>query len=189
MSRNIPSVKVIAGKWRGRNITLPPSSDIRPTPNRVRETLFNWLQPVITGSRCLDLYSGSGSLGIESLSRGAQEVTFVDIEKRYLDNIKSNIARFGGDDCSKYICFDADAMLSLESRIQYDVIFIDPPYYKSFLSKSLQDLRSSSIVAKDALIYCEKHKKDNIIIPDDFTIFRHKQYASVEFYLLKLGQQ
>ena len=187
MSRNIHGIKVIAGKWRGRNISMPLDSDIRPTPNRVRETLFNWLQPVITGARCLDLYSGSGSLGIESLSRGAKEVTFVDIEKRYLDNIKSNIMRFGEYDSAKYICFDVDNMLSAESSVQYDVIFIDPPYFKNFLSKSLQGLTSCGIVAKDALIYCEKHKKDNIIIPDDFIIFRHKQYASVEFYLLKLG--
>ena len=84
-------LRIISGKWRHRIITMPKNSDIRPTPDRVRETVFNWLQQDILGSKCLDLCCGSGSLGLEALSRGASHVTFVDIDNSYLENINSEL--------------------------------------------------------------------------------------------------
>lgn len=181
------NLRVIAGKWRSRPIKLPQDTDVRPTPNRVRETLFNWLQPYINGANCLDLYAGSGALGIEALSRGAKHVTFVDINNSNLVSIKNNLKAFGEEHKADFI--SGDALVALKGQIHHksDIIFIDPPYFKGLLGGALTGLLSSGIAAENALIYCEKYNKDDIIIGENWQIIKHKKYASVEFYLLKQG--
>ena len=181
------NLRVIAGKWRSRVIKIPQATDIRPTPSRVRETLFNWLQPYINGANCLDLYAGSGALGIEALSRGAKHVTFVDINNSNLVSIKDNLKTFGEEYKADFIL--SDALAALKGQIQHkcDIVFIDPPYFKDLLSGALSGVLSSSVVAENTLIYCEKYNKDDIIIGEDWQVIKHKKYASVEFYLLKQG--
>lgn len=181
------NLRVIAGKWRSRVIKIPQNTDIRPTPNRVRETLFNWLQPYINGANCLDLYAGSGALGIEALSRGAKHVTFVDINNSNLVSIKENIDTFGEEHKADFIFGDALACLKDQIQHKYDIIFVDPPYFKGLLRGALSSLHSSGVAVENALIYCEKYNKDDIIIGENWEIIKHNKYASVEFYLLKQG--
>ena len=180
------SIRVIGGKWRGRNITLPNNSVIRPTPNRVRETLFNWLQPNIVGANCLDLFAGSGVLGVESLSRGASYIKFVDMNQDYLRSIRKSLELFGEEGSADFVCGDAMSSIGIGEDV-FDIVFIDPPYHEDLLIPALETISNCKNVAKRALIYCEKHKKDNIIIPDNLQVMKHKQYASVEFFLLEKG--
>jgi len=124
------SLRIIGGRWRGRRIALPADTRARPTPDRVRETLFNWLAPSIEGARCLDLFAGSGALGIEALSRGAAAVAFVERNRELAAAIRGNLTALSGGDMS------ADASVHVvsaerflrENTGPFDIVFVDPPY-------------------------------------------------------------
>ncbi len=119
-------VRIIGGMLRGSRLAVPELPGLRPTPSRVRETLFNWLAPVLPGARCLDLYAGSGALGIEALSRGAREVCFIERNGRLADALRANLKRLrqpGGR------VIDSDALAFLAGVPEpFDVVFLDPPY-------------------------------------------------------------
>lgn len=127
MSRNSRPgrIRVIAGRWRGRFIPVPDSAGLRPTPNRVRETLFNWLAHEIEGARCLDLYAGTGALGIEALSRGAERVTFVEPSKLLVPALRSELEKL--DAAATVVRTTAERFLS-RSNDKFDVVFADPPF-------------------------------------------------------------
>ncbi len=119
-------VRIIGGMLRGSRLAVPDLPGLRPTPSRVRETLFNWLAPVLSGARCLDLYAGSGALGIEALSRGAREACFVESNVRLAEALRANLERLrqpGGR------VIDSDALAFLAGVPEpFDVVFLDPPY-------------------------------------------------------------
>lgn len=128
MTKRPGHVRIIGGAWRRRRITFPETSELRPTPDRVRETLFNWLGQDLSGQRCLDLYAGSGVLGFEALSRGASHVTLVERDRAAARALKENAALLGAEG-AEIICADA---LEFSSRIagseRFDLIFLDPPF-------------------------------------------------------------
>jgi 16S rRNA (guanine966-N2)-methyltransferase len=119
-------VRVIAGSLRGSRIDIPAVEGLRPTPDRVRETLFNWLAPVIDGSRCLDLFAGTGALGLEAASRGAREVILVERDRRAATALRDNVTRLKADACR---VVESDALAFLAGTAQpFDVVFVDPPF-------------------------------------------------------------
>ena len=124
------SVRIIAGEWRGRRLDVVAGADIRPTPDRVRETLFNWLAPVLPGMHCLDLYAGTGVLGLEALSRGAAESWFVEQDVEAARAIEAVLVRFGGQEHHKGRVLRADARRWLAGPVprSFDLVFLDPPY-------------------------------------------------------------
>ena len=122
--RNV--VRIVGGEWRGRPLRFPEVAGIRPTPDRVRETLFNWLQQQVAGRRCLDLYAGSGALGLEALSRGAREVVFVDVEPAVVRHIGDTLRNLGCDR-GRTVRADAAAFLA-QPATPFDVVFLDPPF-------------------------------------------------------------
>ena len=148
------TVRIIGGKWRGKKLSFPSDSPIRPTLDHVRETLFNWLQPYIIDSHCLDAFAGSGALGIEALSRGAERVTFIDHNTTTLSQLKNNLHSL---DTNNYDCFclKLPENLSLLTSPAYDIIFLDPPFHTDLLNQTLNALITSHLIKAETLIYFE----------------------------------
>lgn len=147
-------LRIIGGRWRGRRIEFAALPGLRPTPDRVRETLFNWLQPGLPGSRCLDLFCGSGALAIEALSRGAAAATLVDLSPAVLREIRHNLERLGTADV-ELLARDALEWLSTVRERRYDIVFIDPPFGSGMATRCLQLLAASGLAAPGARIYLE----------------------------------
>jgi 16S rRNA (guanine966-N2)-methyltransferase len=145
--------RIIGGSWRSRRLVLPAVAEVRPTPDRARETLFNWLAPVIGGARCLDLYAGSGALGLEALSRGAAEVTFVDRNPAVLRQLAETLALLQCT-CARTVCMDALSFLAGPAT-PFDVVFVDPPYRQGLLEPVITQLAARSWLAPGAQVYLE----------------------------------
>jgi len=147
-------VRIIGGSWRGRRIEFQAEPGLRPTPDRVRETLFNWLQPRLPGSRCLDLFCGSGALAIEALSRGAACATLVDLSAKVLRDVRHNLERLGTS-AAELVAADAVAWIGTVRDRRYDIVFIDPPFGGGTAQRCLQLLTSSTLLAPGARVYLE----------------------------------
>lgn len=183
MSGSRNEVRIIAGRWRGRRLRFPADAGIRPTPDRVRETLFNWLQSDIGGARCLDLFAGSGALGIEALSRGADSVVLVEREPRvaaYLrDTLKALDAR-GGEVQQG----EAAAFLRGAGR-RFDLVFLDPPFAEHALAPLLAALAAGRQLAPQGLVYIEHAARDGLpALPPGFAPHRSKRAGEVGYHLL-----
>ena len=124
---NRNKIRIIGGSWRGRRVSFPDTPGLRPTPDRVRETLFNWLQPSIVESRCLDLFAGSGALGLEALSRGAREVVFVEKDPLTARALQAELTRLGGHPRARVMELGAARFLRVPGE-PFDVVFLDPPF-------------------------------------------------------------
>ena len=146
-------VKIIAGRWRGAKIPVLLKDHIRPTPARVRETLFNWLRAYLPGSHCLDLFAGSGALGFEAMSRGAQHVTLVDNDSAVIQLLGKQIARLNSKQIH-LVNSDGLKFLADISR-QFDIVFLDPPFTKFKIENILQVLAGHEVLKPGALIYAE----------------------------------
>jgi 16S rRNA (guanine966-N2)-methyltransferase len=147
-------LRIIGGSWRGRRIEFEAVPGLRPTPDRVRETLFNWLQPRLAGSRCLDLFCGSGALAIEALSRGAASATLVDVSPTVLREVRHNLDRLGAS-TAELVTADAVAWLGAMRDGRYDIVFIDPPFGGGTAQRCLQLLADSALLAPGARVYLE----------------------------------
>lgn len=147
-------VRIIGGRWRGRRIEFETGPGLRPTPDRVRETLFNWLQPRLPGSHCLDLFCGSGALAIEALSRGAASATLVDLSPKVLREVRHNLERLGTN-AAELVSADALAWIGTARERCYDVVFIDPPFGAGTARRCLQLLATSALLAPGARVYLE----------------------------------
>jgi 16S rRNA (guanine(966)-N(2))-methyltransferase RsmD len=144
-------VRIIGGAWRSRILSFPDQPELRPTPDRVRETLFNWLGQDLAGKRCLDLFAGSGALGFEAASRGATQVVMVERERAACDALEANRQRL---DAAQVEIVRADALHFLRGgRDVYDVVFVDPPFAAALWDTLLQALPPR--LAADASVYCE----------------------------------
>lgn len=155
-------MRVIAGKFKGRNLKSPPSLDVRPTSDRLRETLFNVIAARVPDSRFLDLCAGSGAVGIEALSRGAAHATFVDRSRRSCQLIEANLNLCQVPEEQRDIyCSEAAEFLKQSGKDQWDVIFLDPPYKTDYL-RILQLLGSSQLLSEDGLLIVEHHHKTNL---------------------------
>ena len=178
------SVRIIAGEWRGRRLKVPEIKDLRPTPDRVRETLFNWLAPYIQGARCLDLFAGSGVLGFEALSRGAACAVMVDSAPAVIGLLQEQLTQFKSDKGEAY-CAVIPQQLKHDGSV-FDIVFLDPPYQSGLLLPTCRYLETQGLLAKDALIYLEASEvmteKD---LPDGWHIIKTKQAGQVAYHLVK----
>lgn len=177
-------LRIIGGQWRGLRITFPPLPALRPSTDRVRETVFNWLQPIIVGTHCLDLFAGSGALGIEALSRGAAHVDFVDCEPRIADHLEQTLQRLGAVGGFAHV---ADAYSYLErSPRRYEVVFLDPPYATDLLPAICNQLATGGWLAPGAMIYLECAADQPLpALPAGWQIHRSKRAGQVGYHLLK----
>jgi 16S rRNA (guanine966-N2)-methyltransferase len=154
MNRGERELRVIGGRLRGRKWRFPDASGLRPTPDRVRETLFNWLQPRIAGARCLDLFAGSGALGIEALSRGAAAVTFCDSNPVAAAALRATLSTFGIDAQAHVLQMSSVRALQDQSE-PFDIVFLDPPFDAGLLAPAAAALSSRGLLRPDARIYVE----------------------------------
>lgn len=149
------SVRIIAGRLRGSRLAVSDLPGLRPTPDRIRETLFNWLTPYIAGARCLDLYAGTGALGIEALSRGAAECVFVERDRAACQRLQDNLARLRVAD-ARVVTDDAGAFLASAAPARgFDLVFLDPPFAADLWSAAAARLERNGWLREDALIYVE----------------------------------
>jgi 16S rRNA (guanine966-N2)-methyltransferase len=177
-------LRIIGGAWRGRHVKFADVAAIRPTPDRVRETLFNWLQHDIAGSRCLDLFAGSGALGLEALSRGAAQVVFVDRERAVIEQLRATLAMFGGREAELE---QRDALRFLESDPRpFDVVFLDPPFDRDLLPGVCQALESRGWLAPGAFIYLEAPAHSALPeLPDTWTLLKSGRAGEVGYHLAR----
>ncbi len=175
-------VRIIGGDWRGRKLEFPATvQQLRPTPGRIRETLFNWLAYDIKGARCLDLYAGSGALGVEALSRGASEVIFVESDIKSSRLLEGNLRRLGSD--AKVYTMDARRFVrQIEGK--WDIVFLDPPYRHGMLQQILRLLHENKRLAKNALVYIESERElDDLKLPPEWHYLKQKKAGQIKYYL------
>ena len=147
------AVRIIGGRWRGTRLQVPAVAGLRPTSDRVRETLFNWLQPVVHGAHVLDLFAGSGALGLEALSRGAASAVLLERDRALADALATTLARLPGGEAGRAVNADALAWLPQQPDAHWDVAFVDPPFAGDLWQGALQAL--SPRMKADAWLYVE----------------------------------
>jgi 16S rRNA (guanine966-N2)-methyltransferase len=176
-------LRIIGGMWRGRKLRFPPSPEIRPTPDRVRETLFNWLGTRVSGARCLDLFAGSGALGLESLSRGAAHVTFVERDGAAARELRSRLSEWGANGAQ---VDHGDALRFLSGTGDpFDIVFLDPPFDSDFLTGAAALLEKGGWLAPGALIYVECAARSGLPpLPPTWAATKAKQAGEVGYHLL-----
>jgi len=176
------SIRIIAGKHRGRKLPVLMSDGLRPTTDRVKETVFNWLMPYINQSNCLDCFAGAGSLGFEALSRGANKITFIELDKAAAAQLSKNIALLQADN-AKIHHTNALSLLASESSEKFDLVFIDPPFRKGFVQESI-NLLENKWLAGNALIYIEMESENNqLSVPINWSLLKEKVSGQVSYRL------
>jgi 16S rRNA (guanine966-N2)-methyltransferase len=179
-------LRIIGGAWRGRRLRFPAQEQIRPTPDRVRETLFNWLGSRVPGSRCLDLFAGSGALGLEALSRGAAHVTFVERDAVAVGELRARLAEWRA---AGAVVEQGDAARFISSASgPFDIVFLDPPFASDLLERCARLLDEHRLVAGGALVYVETDAAAGLPpLPATWTVTRAKQAGAVGYHLLSTG--
>ncbi len=175
-------LRIIGGTWRGRKLRFPAGAEIRPTPDRVRETLFNWLGARTPGARCLDLFAGSGALGLEALSRGAAQVTFVERDEAAARALRARLTEWQAPDARVE---RQDALEFLAGAPQpFDIAFLDPPFGSELLAQAAQRLAQGKWLRPGALIYVECAARAGLpALPVSFAALKAKQAGEVGYYL------
>jgi 16S rRNA (guanine966-N2)-methyltransferase len=177
-------VRIVAGKWRGRFLPVIDAEELRPTPERVRETLFNWLEPRIEGARCLDLFAGTGVLGLEALSRGAGEAVLVERNRRAADALEKSIGKLDARSAT-IVMGDAIEFLQNANARPMDIVFLDPPFAGAFVAKSIELLGSRGWLAPRASLYIEQDAAKAIPdLPPALTVRREKKAGNVRYLLI-----
>lgn len=184
-------VRIISGKWGGRRISFPDKHGLRPTGDRARETLFNWLQGDIEGSSVLDLFAGSGALGIEALSRGARHATFVERDKSAVHSIKDTLNTLTVGTEARVFAMDAGKFLRAHpldgAGAPYDLIFLDPPFGKGLIESTLPFLLSSPCLAPGGLIYIECEVDHKLELSPEWQNVRQKSQGMTQYGLWQLA--
>lgn len=181
-------VRIIGGCWRGRRLQFPRTPSLRPTPDRIRETLFNWLQFEIAGRRCLDLFAGSGALGFEALSRGAAAVVFVERDPAAVGAIRTSLQRFGSDRAQVEPVDSFSFLAGGCAGTPFDVAFLDPPYDAHCLGRACAALEAGRWLAPGAFVYLE----DAVAwgappLPPGWTLLRSRKAGEVGYHLARRG--
>lgn len=180
-------VRIIGGQWRGRKLSFPDLPGLRPTSDRVRETLFNWLAPVVAGSRCLDLFAGSGALGFEAASRGAARVILVEREPQIAQVLREQAQQFGAENVE---VMQADAVQYLPGAPRdVDILLLDPPFGQGLLESSLAVITARQLPTL-SWIYLEAERglssdQLSVLLPDGFELFRSKATGQVGYHLAR----
>lgn len=176
-------VRVISGKWRGRKLPVYNAEGLRPTPDRVKETLFNWLMQHIDGAVVLDCFAGSGSLAIEALSRHADFASLIERDRKLATHLSQNLQRLN---CSNAEIINQDCLtvLAKNATKQYDIVFIDPPFHKDLAITCCQALETNGWLAQNAFIYVEVEKELTVQrIPSNWLLIKQQQAGQLAYRL------
>jgi len=180
-------IRIIGGKWKGKKIYFDLNDDLRPTPDRAKETLFNWLGQDLKKMYCLDLFSGTGALGFEAFSRGAEKVTFVEKNKEYLQKIKKVYLEMSEKaDCDFFCAECFEWIQKNNSGTKYDLIFIDPPFNKNLIHDLLTAILEKELLSKNGQIYFEFEKKLKLEIPESLKLKKKKSLGKKSYVLAEV---
>ncbi|EOC0552713.1 16S rRNA (guanine(966)-N(2))-methyltransferase [Cronobacter sakazakii] len=175
-------IRIIGGQWRGRKLPVPDSPGLRPTTDRVRETLFNWLAPYLVGARCLDCFAGSGALGLEALSRYAADATLLEMERGVAQQLQKNLATLKSS-AAKVVNTNTLNFLNQNGE-PHDIVFVDPPFRKGLLEATLNLLETRGWLAPQALIYVESEVENGLPpVPANWQLHREKVAGQVAYRL------
>lgn len=175
-------LRIIGGQWRGRRLPFAAFAGVRPTPDRVRETVFNWLQGRVEGSRCLDLFAGSGAFGLEALSRGAASVVMVEQDLRVVQTLQRNAELLGAENL-EVVWSDAADYLRRTRGAPFDIAFLDPPYRDARLDQWARRLADSHLLTHPARVYLEAAADLQPGLPEGWELLRSKRAGQVGYHL------
>jgi len=175
-------IRIIGGVHKGRKLRFPTADGLRPTADRVRETLFNWLQPQLPGARCLDLFAGSGALGLEAASRGAAEVLLLERSPRVVEQLRKNVALL---ELGRVQVSQVNTLTWLQGEARpFDILFLDPPFDDDLLGETCRLLQTQGWLAAGARIYLEMDARTRLPeLPAEWTRLKEKQAGQVCYYL------
>lgn len=178
------SLRIIGGEWRGRRVSILDAPGLRPTPDRIRETIFNWLAPIIDGARCLDMFAGTGVLGLEALSRGADSACFIEQHNAAARALDASLSALGAS--KRGVVYRANALTTALGG-PFDIIFVDPPFTEGLHARALDS--AQSVLAPHGRIYLEypigQRKTIHDLLKDRFELLREKKAGQVGFCLVR----
>ena len=181
-------IRIIGGQWRGRKLPVPESPGLRPTTDRVRETLFNWLAPSIVDASCLDCFAGSGALGLEALSRYAANATLLEMERGVAQQLQKNLATLKASN-AKVVNTNTLAFLA-QAGAPHDIVFVDPPFRKGLLEETLKLLENNGWLSDEALIYIESEVENGLPpVPMNWHVYREKVAGQFAYRLYQREAQ
>ena len=181
------SVRIIAGAWRGRRIHFPDMPALRPTPDRVRETLFNWLQHSIADARVLDLFAGSGALGLEALSRGARQAVFVEQFPAAARALQEQLVRLGAAPKGRILEMGAARYLRTPGE-RFDIAFLDPPFGTNALAEYIPLLDTGDWLKVGSLVYLENERSAGVpALPGHWELLKSKSAGEVGYHLVRVN--
>lgn len=176
-------LRIIAGQWRSRQFSFPMAAGLRPTPNRVRETLFNWLAPYVEGARVLDAFTGSGALFLEALSRGAGSALALDLSHAAISRLREHLQTLRCDN-GQLLNTDALRYLQQQATTPFDLVFLDPPFGQDLLLPAGTLLEDQGWLAADAWIYTEsEHPPSSLGLPGNWRLHREQKAGQVHYAL------
>ena len=179
-------IHIIGGSLRGSRLAVPVLPGLRPTPQRLRQTLFDWLAPVIAGANVLDAFAGSGALGIEALSRGARSATFIERDSAQARAIEADLARLHQANASVR-CGDALRILAEPAAAKFDIVFLDPPFDSGLWGEAAASLDANGWLAPQALVYAESGNTDEWTEPACWLLHRQRDTGAVRGMLYRVG--
>lgn len=181
-------IRIIAGRWRGRKLPVLDLQGLRPTTDRNKETLFNWLAPYVAQRRCLDAFAGSGGLGLEALSRYCARVDFIEQDTGAVRMLRENIRRLAIN--AEQAAVHQGDMLQTLGRLggPFSLVFLDPPFNQGLLQRSVDALHQSEMLTNDALIYLEMEKGAPLQVPSHWQLLKQKQAGQVDYRLYQLAE-
>lgn len=181
-------IRIIGGQWRGRKLPVPDSPGLRPTTDRVRETLFNWLAPSMVDAHCLDCFAGSGALGLEALSRYAASATLIEMDRTVAQQLQKNLAALKASN-GKVLHANTLNVLA-QPGTQHNIVFVDPPFRKGLLDETLSLLEKNGWLTQNALIYVESEVENGLpVVPASWSLHREKVAGQVAYRLFSRDAQ
>ncbi len=183
-------IRIIGGQWRGRKLPVIDAEGLRPTTDRNKETLFNWLMQYTQNARCLDVFAGAGSLGLEALSRYATSCDFIELDKQAREQLVNNLRTLAvpKESSTTVHAGDALAVLPQLNKLPYDIVFVDPPFNKGLVEPTLNALDALALVQQGSRIYVEHEAAlPPLSLPDHWQVTKEKHTSALRYFLIEVS--
>ncbi|MEQ3638344.1 MAG: 16S rRNA (guanine(966)-N(2))-methyltransferase RsmD [Alteromonas sp.] len=184
-------IRIISGQWRGKRLPVLDAEGLRPTTDRNKETLFNWLMAYVDDAKCLDVFAGSGGLGLEALSRYASRCDFIELDRQASDQLSKNLQMLNVNDSNVARVHQGDALKVLQqlTGTQYDIVFIDPPFYQNLVAPVVSEIVNANLVCEGSMIYIEHETElESLPLPSHWHVIKEKRTGSLVYMLVEVGE-